>query len=128
MDMRQLRYLVAVADAGSFLRAAQDLHISQPALTKAIKALEQSVQVRLFDRGARGVTLTVFGERLYGYGKKSVEEFERVRQELRADRNMPSGSRHDRLSADSRAPGVAGCHVAAFAKSSRGPRAYRRRI
>jgi DNA-binding MarR family transcriptional regulator len=41
MDIRQLRYLIAIAEAGSFLGAAEQLHISQPALTKAIKALER---------------------------------------------------------------------------------------
>jgi DNA-binding transcriptional LysR family regulator len=92
MDVRQLRYLIAVAEGGSFLHAAEQLHISQPALTKAIKALEQSVQVRLFDRSSRGVSLTVFGERLYSYGKSFVDELERVTRELREERNTPSGS------------------------------------
>lgn len=62
LKLQQLRVLAAVAKQGSFRKAAQTLHLSQPALTKAIADLEQTLGVLLFDRSAQGVTPTVHGE------------------------------------------------------------------
>ena len=58
MEFRSLRYFVAVVNAGSFNRAADELHISQPTLSKAVTALEEEVGVTLIERGRRGVTLS----------------------------------------------------------------------
>ncbi|MEB2847988.1 LysR family transcriptional regulator [Rhizobiales bacterium RZME27] len=60
-----LEHFVAVAEAGSFMAAAEILHISQPALSYNIKRLEQSLGVDLFIRSVRGVELTPYGETLY---------------------------------------------------------------
>lgn len=62
MDLRQLRNLIAVAQHGSIGKAAQALHVSQPALTKSIRRLEEQLQVPLFSRDARGTHPTVYGE------------------------------------------------------------------
>lgn len=62
---RALEQFVAVAEAGSFMAAAETLHISQPALSYNIKRLEQSLDVELFRRSVRGVELTPYGETLY---------------------------------------------------------------
>ncbi len=59
--VRQLEYIVAVAECGSITAAAQELFLSQPALTKAILNLEHDYKVRLFDRTPRGVDLTAEG-------------------------------------------------------------------
>jgi DNA-binding transcriptional LysR family regulator len=53
MELRHIRYFVAVAEAGSFRKAAENLHIAQPALTRQISALEQHLGVQLFERGSR---------------------------------------------------------------------------
>jgi DNA-binding transcriptional LysR family regulator len=64
-DLRQLRYFTAVAEEGSFRRAAERLHLSQPPLSRQVKALEDAVGVALLERGAGGVTLTAAGRKLY---------------------------------------------------------------
>ncbi|MGF6905367.1 DNA-binding transcriptional LysR family regulator [Paraburkholderia sp. GAS348] len=62
MEIRQLKYFVAVAEAGGFGTAAQRLHVSQPPLTRQIQALERDIGAKLFERSARGVELTAAGK------------------------------------------------------------------
>lgn len=64
MDLTQLRTFVAVAQERHLTRAAERLHISQPAASAHIRALEAEFQIRLFDRGNRGLELTEVGRRL----------------------------------------------------------------
>src|ERR1700735_4793476 len=64
LDLRKLRYFVAVADMLHFGRAADELHIAQPALSRQIRALEQDLGTPLFTRDSHGVTLTDAGRQL----------------------------------------------------------------
>lgn len=61
MDLRQFAYVVAVADHGSFTRAATSLHMAQPSLSQAVRTLEAELGVELFHRGTRSVRLTAAG-------------------------------------------------------------------
>ena len=69
MDLRQLRYFATVARAGSFIAASRVLHISQPALGYQVKQLENSLDLMLFTRHSRGVTLTEPGKTLLHYAE-----------------------------------------------------------
>jgi DNA-binding transcriptional LysR family regulator len=73
MSLRQLRYFVAVAEAGSFTAAAQQLHVSQPALGLQIKLLEERLEVGLLARHSRGVTLTDAGKLFLSRAKPALE-------------------------------------------------------
>jgi DNA-binding transcriptional LysR family regulator len=65
MNLRQLRTFIAIADAGGVARAAARLHLSQPATSRQIAALEADLGVPLFDRIGRRVQLTSEGEDLF---------------------------------------------------------------
>src|SRR5690242_15851792 len=92
-DLRQLRYFVAVAERLHFGRAAEALHISQPPLSRAIRALEDELGVALFARTRRKVDLTPEGERLLEETRRLTGQLERTVHELRA---MAAG-KHARL-------------------------------
>lgn len=84
MKTHQLRAFLAVQEAGSLQGAAERLHLTQPALSKAIKELELQLGVTLFERGARGILLTPFGERLLGYARLMSETIRRAQQDIDA--------------------------------------------
>lgn len=82
MNLRALRYFVAIADAGSLTAAAQAISIAQPALTRQLRELEADLGVELLQRTHRGVLLTPAGVTLYESAQRMLAESERVRQRL----------------------------------------------
>ncbi|RJL24568.1 LysR family transcriptional regulator [Bailinhaonella thermotolerans] len=80
MELRQLAYFVAVADHGGFARAAESLHIVQPAVSQQVQRLERELGVRLFDRSTRHVRLTDEGARLLPEARAALAAADRVRQ------------------------------------------------
>ena len=85
MDLKQLRHLVAIIDHESFSRAADAVAISQPALTRSIKLLEQRLGVALLERTTRSVSPTPAGERLYKRAKLILNETDAAISEVRED-------------------------------------------
>jgi DNA-binding transcriptional LysR family regulator len=78
VELRQLRYLVAIDDEGNLGRAAERLYVSQPALSYALKSLEAEFGVRLFDRHAGGVTATPAGRDIITEARRTLQQAERV--------------------------------------------------
>ncbi|MCY0938980.1 transcriptional regulator CynR [Streptomyces sp. H34-S4] len=74
MELRHLRYLLAVAEHAGFTRAAEELRISQPTLSQQIKQLERTVGVQLLDRTGRGVRLTDAGETYVHHARGALRE------------------------------------------------------
>ncbi|MGY5138680.1 LysR family transcriptional regulator, partial [Streptomyces nigrescens] len=74
LELRHLRYLLAVADHGNFTRAAEALHISQPTLSQQIKQLERTVGAQLLDRTGRTVRLTDAGETYVHHARRALRE------------------------------------------------------
>src|SRR6266403_1506559 len=70
MDLKQLRYFVAIAERGGFGAAANTLNIAQSALSRQIKELEHELGGALFERGARGVSATESGKVLLARGRR----------------------------------------------------------
>jgi len=82
VDLRQLRYFAAVARAGSFIAASRTLHISQPALGYQVKQLENSLDLTLFTRHSRGVTLTEPGKTLLYYAEGVLDRVRAAEEAL----------------------------------------------
>ncbi|BCM90663.1 HTH-type transcriptional regulator CysL [Abditibacteriota bacterium] len=92
LNLHLLRLFMTVAEQGSFSRAAQVAHISQPAVSKGIQELEKQVGLPLLERGARGVRLTEAGSRLQEHAG-AIFAAERVaEEELRAYRGLSGGT------------------------------------
>ncbi|MGQ0502313.1 MAG: LysR family transcriptional regulator [Panacagrimonas sp.] len=82
MDTQALAAFLEVADQASFTRAAERLHLSQPAISKRLKSLEDQIGERLFDRVGRSVLLTDAGRALLPYARKVVHTLEDGRRAL----------------------------------------------
>jgi LysR family hydrogen peroxide-inducible transcriptional activator len=91
MTLTELRYVVAVAEARHFGRAAERCHVSQPSLSASVKNLEEELGVTLFERGKRGVFLTEAGEQIVVQARRALEEAERVRTVARQGRDPLKG-------------------------------------
>ncbi|WP_255593019.1 LysR family transcriptional regulator [Bordetella sp. BOR01] len=83
VDLRQLRQFVTIAELGSYRRAAEALHIAQPALSVSIQKLEHSVGVLLLERGAKGVSLTPAGAALMADARRALFHADQAQQAAR---------------------------------------------
>lgn len=82
MELRQLRYFVAVAEHRNFTRAAESQFVSQPALSQQIQALERELDVALFDRLGRRVELTAAGRVLHDHARSVLREVDNARSAM----------------------------------------------
>lgn len=91
MEMHQLRYVVAVARARNFSRAAEQCHVSQPSLSQQIQKLEDELGERLFHRMKREVKLTPHGETFLRRAVNILEEVDTAKREASDARSLLSG-------------------------------------
>jgi LysR family transcriptional activator of glutamate synthase operon len=91
MELRQLRYLVALAEERHFTRAAAREHIAQPALSQQIRKLEQEVGLTLVERTTRRVAMTDAGEVLLARARRILAEVEAAEDELQALSGVQTG-------------------------------------
>ena len=84
MELRHLRYYIAVADALNFTRAAEKLHVAQPALSKQVHDLEDEIGVDLFRRSQRGVTITAEGKLFLDEARRIVAAAEEAVKKTQA--------------------------------------------
>ena len=92
MELRSLRYFIAVLEAGSLSRAAGALYVAQPALTAQIKKLEEELGTQLFERSHVGVTPTAAGLQLYHDARKLLSDASAMRERLQRTPDGPEGS------------------------------------
>jgi DNA-binding transcriptional LysR family regulator len=90
MDIRQLRYFKTIAELGSLTKAAEQLRISQPALTRQIQSLERDMGVDLFFRHSRGLELTSAGALLLQRAERVMAELDLIRRDVAAPKEIIS--------------------------------------
>src|SRR3546814_10857548 len=83
LELRQLKYLACIVEAGSLSRASQALHVAQPALSQQINRLEEELGVKLLVRSVRGVTPTEVGAAVYQQAKLVLKQIEADRKSTR---------------------------------------------
>jgi DNA-binding transcriptional LysR family regulator len=91
VELRLIEQAIALAHHGSYGRAAKELHVSQPTLSRSIAALETSLGVRLFDRGSRGVVPTTFGRVLLERGAALLAEGAALQREIQHLADLDTG-------------------------------------
>src|ERR1700740_1207953 len=91
MELRHLRYFVALAEYLSFTRAAERVHVTQSTLSHQIRQLEEEIGHALFDRIGRRVLLTDAGETFLGYAAKALREVDQGLGELKRSAGELSG-------------------------------------
>lgn len=78
MTLQQLLYVIRISETGSFNKAAEQMFVSQPSLTNAMKELEKELGVTVFNRSGRGVTLTAEGVRFLPYARQVVTQYQHL--------------------------------------------------
>lgn len=92
MELRQLRYFVRIVDLGSVSKAAADLFIAQPALSRQVAALEAELDSALLVRSTRGVTPTESGRAFYVQAQAVLRQVERIPEEVQFAAERPTGT------------------------------------
>lgn len=84
MTLQQLKYIVTVAETGTFSKAAKVLLLSQPSLTKSVKELEKEMGITIFDRTNKGISVSKEGETFLGYARQVLEQADLLEETYKA--------------------------------------------
>lgn len=88
MTLNQLKYIIKVADCGSLTQAAKELYISQPSLTQAIKELEKEMNISIFIRTNRGITISKEGELFLGYARQIIDQTGLLEEKFKGEQKV----------------------------------------
>ncbi len=91
MEIRQLRYFVEIAAAGSLREASARLHVAQPALTRHLRSLEEELGIELCARHSRGIRLTPAGTRFFNHATTVLRQVDDIRSRISEDIDSPAG-------------------------------------
>ena len=91
MEIRQLEYFLMVNQSGSFTRAAEHMFVSQPAVTNAVRSLEEELGIQLFDRSQKQAALTAEGRIFCAHAQQVMQGISTTLDEIRAIKNLASG-------------------------------------
>jgi DNA-binding transcriptional LysR family regulator len=91
LRLRHLQFLLSIAQTGNLSKSAQALHTTQPALSKWLKELEADIGLPLFERRARGLRPTPYGQTLLGHAQRITGHLDNAREDMRALRDGGSG-------------------------------------
>lgn len=85
MTLLQLKYIAMVAKCGSFSKAAQTLYVSQPGISKMVRAIEEELGITVFVRSSAGITLTAEGKELLNMGNRLLNDADHITQHFKQD-------------------------------------------
>ncbi|CAB3831007.1 MAG: hypothetical protein K0S02_3461 [Achromobacter mucicolens] len=91
MELRQLRYLIGIHEAGGVLAASRNLHVAQPALSQSIAALESELGVKLFSRSNKGMLLTDAGKTMLEHARVVLADVDRAKQAVQVAEHAVQG-------------------------------------
>ncbi len=91
MNLRDLKYVIAVAETGHFGKAAEKCFVSQPTLSGQIKKLEEELGVAIFERSSRSVEITAVGEAILRHARRIIEQADAIQQLARAHQDPMAG-------------------------------------
>ena len=83
MTLQQMKYALTIAEQGSMNKAAEQLFISQPSLTSAVRELEKEIGIQVFVRSSRGVSVTAEGADFLMYVRQVYQQYELLHQKRR---------------------------------------------
>lgn len=109
MDIKHLRYFVAMAESGSLMKAAERLHVAQPALSVHLSNLEMELGMTLFERSNRGIALTEEGRILYERATGLIDYYNNEILAMKRGKSVPAG--HVTLGLPSTMPGIFAPHL-----------------
>lgn len=82
MTLNQIRYIITIAETGAFSRASEELYVSQPSLTEAVKDAEKELGFAIFNRSNKGVVLTPVGAEFIKYARFAYNQFEALEEKF----------------------------------------------